>query len=110
MSKFAIAQPEVTVVPVLNSDLTFPLRRIYCIGRNYAAHTIEMGGDPDREEPFFSRKMLKMPIPQVSFPIRLKAVMFIMKLKWLSPSRAAARISPLRMPLTTCTAMALALI
>ena len=56
MSKFAIAQPEVTVVPVLNSDLTFPLRRIYCIGRNYAAHTIEMGGDPDREEPFFFQK------------------------------------------------------
>ena len=34
----------------------FPVHRVYCVGRNYAAHTIEMGGDPDREEPFFFQK------------------------------------------------------
>ncbi len=34
----------------------FPVRRVYCVGRNYAAHAIEMGGDPDREAPFFFQK------------------------------------------------------
>jgi fumarylpyruvate hydrolase len=34
----------------------FPVRRIYCIGRNYAAHAIEMGHDPNREQPFFFQK------------------------------------------------------
>ena len=39
---FAVAQ---TTVPIAGSDLRFPVRRIYCIGRNYAAHAIEMGSD-----------------------------------------------------------------
>lgn len=56
MSKYVISQPDATVIPVQGSDASFPIRRIYCIGRNYAAHTIEMGGDPDREEPFFFQK------------------------------------------------------
>ena len=34
----------------------FPVRRIYCIGRNYAAHSREMGSDPTREPPFFFQK------------------------------------------------------
>jgi fumarylpyruvate hydrolase len=34
----------------------FPVRRVYCIGRNYAAHAVEMGHDPDREPPFFFQK------------------------------------------------------
>ncbi len=41
------------VVPVAGTDLGFPVRRIYCVGRNYAAHAREMGFDPDREPPFF---------------------------------------------------------
>jgi fumarylpyruvate hydrolase len=40
-------------VPVAGRDAAFPVRRIYCVGRNYAAHAREMGGDPDREPPFF---------------------------------------------------------
>ncbi|MGQ7935750.1 fumarylacetoacetate hydrolase family protein [Paraburkholderia sp. D1E] len=44
--------PAVTV-PVAGSDDAFPVRRIYCVGRNYAAHAREMGFDPDREPPFF---------------------------------------------------------
>jgi fumarylpyruvate hydrolase len=56
MTTYVIEQPAVTVLPVRNSDGVFPIRRIYCIGRNYAAHTIEMGGDPNREEPFFFQK------------------------------------------------------
>lgn len=43
-------------IPILKSDLVFPVRRIYCIGRNYAAHAREMGSDPTREPPFFFQK------------------------------------------------------
>ena len=45
-----------TFIPVVGSDEVFPVRRIYCIGRNYRAHAIEMGSNPDREPPFFFQK------------------------------------------------------
>jgi fumarylpyruvate hydrolase len=45
-----------TAIPVVGSDEVFPVRRIYCIGRNYAAHAREMGSDPNREPPFFFQK------------------------------------------------------
>jgi fumarylpyruvate hydrolase len=45
-----------TSVPVIGNSARFPVRRIYCIGRNYAAHAREMGGDPTREPPFFFQK------------------------------------------------------
>lgn len=41
------------VLPVVGSASVFPVRRVYCVGRNYAAHAREMGFDPDREPPFF---------------------------------------------------------
>jgi fumarylpyruvate hydrolase len=41
---------------VKGSEARFPVRRIYCVGRNYAAHVREMGGDPEREPPFFFAK------------------------------------------------------
>ena len=47
--------PSVTL-PIVGSDQVFPVRRIYCIGRNYAAHAREMGSDPTREPPFFFQK------------------------------------------------------
>jgi fumarylpyruvate hydrolase len=50
---FAVAQ---TMVPIVGSSEMFPVRRIYCIGRNYAAHALEMGSDPNREPPFFFQK------------------------------------------------------
>ncbi len=43
-------------VPVKGSDARFPVRRIFCVGRNYAEHAREMGFDPDREPPFFFTK------------------------------------------------------
>ncbi len=46
----------VTSVPIVGSSEVFPVRRIYCIGRNYAAHAREMGSDPTREPPFFFQK------------------------------------------------------
>ena len=50
---FAVAQP---MLPIVGSSEMFPVRRIYCIGRNYAAHAREMGSDPTREPPFFFQK------------------------------------------------------
>ena len=45
-----------TYIPIAGSTDLFPVRRIYCIGRNYAAHAREMGSDPNREPPFFFQK------------------------------------------------------
>ena len=45
-----------TYIPIVGSSELFPVRRIYCIGRNYAAHAREMGSDPTREPPFFFQK------------------------------------------------------
>jgi len=52
---YAIPVPAVTTVPVVDGD-PFPVRRVYCVGRNYAAHAREMGHDPNREAPFFFMK------------------------------------------------------
>lgn len=54
--QYVIDCPPVVALPVQGSDALFPVRRVYCIGRNYAAHAIEMGHDPDREDPFFFQK------------------------------------------------------
>ncbi|MFK7997033.1 MAG: fumarylacetoacetate hydrolase family protein [Granulosicoccus sp.] len=56
MTTFAIPAPPTIALPVAGSSDLFPVRRVYCIGRNYAAHAIEMGHDPDREPPFFFQK------------------------------------------------------
>ena len=56
MSQFAIEVPPVVALPIATNSALFPVRRVYCIGRNYAAHAIEMGHDPDREPPFFFQK------------------------------------------------------
>lgn len=45
-----------TTIPIVGEEGVFPVRRIYCIGRNYAAHAIERGSDPNREPPFFFQK------------------------------------------------------
>ena len=50
------APAPVTRFHVAGSYNTFPVRRVYCIGRNYAAHAVEMGHDPDKEPPFFFQK------------------------------------------------------
>ena len=44
---------QVVGLPIHQSEQTFPVRRVYCVGRNYADHAREMGSDPDRELPFF---------------------------------------------------------
>jgi fumarylpyruvate hydrolase len=56
MPDFVIEKPPVVTLPVVGTDAVFPVHRVYCVGRNYAAHAIEMGHDPDREPPFFFQK------------------------------------------------------
>jgi len=53
-------------VAVKGTDSRFPVRRIFCVGRNYAEHTREMGGDPDREPPFFFTKPADAVVPSES--------------------------------------------
>lgn len=53
---YAVEPPPRPSLPVRGGPTRFPVRRIYCVGRNYAEHTREMGGDPDREPPFFFTK------------------------------------------------------
>lgn len=53
---FVLSPAEPASVAVHNSSARFPVRRIICVGRNYAAHAREMGRDPDREPPFFFMK------------------------------------------------------
>lgn len=49
-----ILHPPVPVgLPIYQREQTFPVRRVYCVGRNYAEHAREMGSDPEREPPFF---------------------------------------------------------
>lgn len=70
MTQYVLAPPPVPVVPVLGEDAVFPVRRILCVGRNYAAHRAEMGGD-DRDPPFFFAKpadAIVTPGADVAFP------------------------------------------
>jgi len=68
MTRYAISEPVRVGLPVVGSDALFPVRRVYCIGRNYAAHAIEMGHDPDREPPFFFQKNPENLDPSGEFP------------------------------------------
>jgi len=53
---YVVPAPAPVTLPVNGTGDVFPVRRVYCIGRNYAAHAVEMGHDPDREPPFFFQK------------------------------------------------------
>ncbi len=55
MNEYVIAPPPVVAIPAAGGKL-FPVRRVFCVGRNYAAHAREMGSDPEREPPFFFMK------------------------------------------------------
>jgi len=56
MTDYVIDPPVQPAVPIADSEALFPVRRIWCVARNYAEHTREMGGDPGREPPFFFAK------------------------------------------------------
>jgi fumarylpyruvate hydrolase len=53
---YAVPPPPRATLPVVGTDAVFPIHRVYCVGRNYADHAVEMGHDPDREPPFFFQK------------------------------------------------------
>ena len=53
---FLFEPPPVPTLGIRGRDARFPVRRIFCVGRNYAEHAREMGFDPDREPPFFFTK------------------------------------------------------
>jgi len=56
MTNYVINPAPIPSVAVAGRDARFPVRRIFCVGRNYAAHAREMGHDPDRDPPFFFTK------------------------------------------------------
>ena len=55
-TNYVFAPPATVSVGVVGESARYPVRRIYCVGRNYAEHAREMGHDPDRELPFFFQK------------------------------------------------------
>ncbi len=60
-------------LPVVGSDNRFPVRRIYCVGRNYAEHALEMGANPDRDPPFFFTKPADAVVPpnhKITYPTK----------------------------------------
>ncbi|MCU1719650.1 fumarylacetoacetate hydrolase family protein [Pseudomonas sp. 5P_3.1_Bac2] len=63
---YVVAPPAITTLAVAGQDGLFPVRRVYCVGRNYAAHAREMGFDPDREPPFFFAKPADAVVPVAS--------------------------------------------
>ena len=70
---YVVPAPAQTSVEVAGSSERFPVHRIYCVGRNYAAHAREMGMDPEREPPFFFSKPADAIVPNgapVPYPPR----------------------------------------
>lgn len=69
--QFVVPAPPRPIVPVEGETSVFPVRRIWCVGRNYADHAREMGHDPDREPPFFFAKPADAVVPlggRLDFP------------------------------------------
>lgn len=63
-----IPLPQPVLLPVDGNTAFFPVRRVYCVGRNYADHAIEMGHDPNREPPFFFQKNPQNLLVNEDFP------------------------------------------
>lgn len=65
---YVFAPTGIPTLPIAGSDKLFPIHRIYCVGRNYADHAIEMGHDPSKEPPFFFQKNPDNVITDGTFP------------------------------------------
>ncbi|TWG87201.1 fumarylpyruvate hydrolase [Cupriavidus gilardii J11] len=63
MTEFVIQPPAQASIAIAGSSARFPIRRVFCVGRNYAAHAREMGKDPTREPPFFFTKPADAVVP-----------------------------------------------
>ena len=100
---YAIPEPTRATIPVEGSHELFPVRRIFCVGRNYAEHAREMGADPNKEPPFFFTKPADALAPlggKLSFPIATRDLHYEVELavalkgggRHLSADAAHARI------------------
>lgn len=81
--KAAFSIPSPPLVPITRSDRGFPVRRIFCVGRNYAAHAAEMGNEVDREAPFYFTKSahaLCLSGSTIPYPLESKDVHYEMEL------------------------------
>jgi fumarylpyruvate hydrolase len=70
--RYAIPPPDPVTLPIDGTDAAFPVGRVFCVGRNYAEHAVEMGNDPDREPPFFFMKPVTAVVPnggRLTFPV-----------------------------------------
>jgi fumarylpyruvate hydrolase len=63
MTEYVFPPSQVVAVPIAGSTASFPVRRVFCVGRNYADHAREMGANPDREAPFFFTKPTDAVVP-----------------------------------------------
>lgn len=73
MSAYVFTPPTIPSAAVASTSARYPVHRIYCVGRNYAAHAREMGHDPEREAPFFFMKPADAIVPNhetIAFPSR----------------------------------------
>lgn len=103
MSDHYLFPPQATVgLSVNGSEAAFPVRRVYCVGRNYAAHAREMGFDPEREPPFFFCKpndaQSIVPVPadatvEIPYPPRTENYHYEIELV-VAIGKAGANIAP----------------
>ena len=75
---YAFTPVPLPTLPIQGADKLFPIHRIYCVGRNYADHAVEMGHDPNKEPPFFFQKNAdnvatdgRFPYPSASTDVQL---------------------------------------
>src|SRR5262249_41530773 len=83
MARSVIPLWDIPSLPVHGTEAVFPIRRVHCVGRNYAEHAREMGGDPDREPPFFFAKPADAVVPnggEVPYPPQTQKLAYEMEL------------------------------
>ena len=93
-SGFVIPPPAQASLSVTGITERFPVHRVYCVGRNYAAHAVEMGHDPDKDPPFFFQKnpdnliadATEFPYPKISKDVHHEMELLVACLLYTSPS------------------------
>jgi len=98
--QYVIPAWELPSVPVVGTRDRFPVRHIYCVGRNYAEHAKEMGGDASKEPPFFFTKPADAIVPvvapevgRVPYPLSTKNFHHELELV-VAIGRSGVRIAP----------------
>ena len=97
---YVIPAPPVVALAVDGDERRFPVRRVFCVGRNYAAHAREMGHDPDREPPFFFTKPADALVPHgatIPYPLATRELHHEVELV-VALGKGGADISPAQAP------------